>query len=47
MTLLYLAIAAAVLALTVWNLWTEKDWRKQAAAAMVAVPLLLRVLMLK
>lgn len=47
MTYLYLAIAAFVLGLTVWNLWTEKDWRKQAAAAMVAVPLLLRVLMIK
>lgn len=47
MTLVYIAIAAAILALTLWNLWTEKDWRKQAGAAMVAVPLLLRVLMLK
>ncbi len=47
MTYLYLAIAASVLGLTVWNLWTEKDWRKQATAAMVAVPLLLRVLMIK
>lgn len=47
MTAVYIAIAAAVLTLTVWNLWTEKDWRKQAAAAMVAIPLLLRVLMVK
>jgi len=47
MTYLYLAIAACMLALTVWNLWTEKDWRKQASAAMVAIPLLLRVLMIK
>jgi hypothetical protein len=47
MTLIYLAIAAAVLALTVWNLWTEKDWRMQCAAAMVALPLLLRVLLIK
>ncbi len=47
MTVVYIAIAAALLALTVWNLWTERDWRKQCTAAMVAVPLLLRVLMIK
>jgi len=47
MKILYLVIAAAILALTAWNLWTEKDWRKQATAAMVAVPLLLRVLLIK
>jgi hypothetical protein len=47
MTLVYLAIAAGVLVLTVWNLWTEKDWRKQASAAMVAIPLLLRVFLIK
>jgi lipopolysaccharide export system protein LptC len=45
--IVYLIIAAAVLVLTVWNLWTEKDWRKQATAAMVAVPLLLRVILIK
>jgi hypothetical protein len=47
MKIVYLAIAAGGLALTAWNLWTEKDWRKQATAAMVAVPLLLRVLLIK
>jgi hypothetical protein len=47
MKILYLGIAAAILALTAWNLWTEKDWRKQATAAMVAIPLLLRVLLIK
>ena len=47
MKIVYLAIGASVLVLTVWNLWTEKDWRKQATAAMVAVPLLLRVLLIK
>jgi len=45
--LAYLTISAAILALAVWNLWTEKDWRKQAAAAMVAIPLLLRVFLIK
>jgi hypothetical protein len=33
--------------LSVWNLITERDWRKQAAAAMVIVPLLLRVFLIK
>jgi len=47
MRIIYLAIAASVLVLTVWNLWTEKDWRKQATAAMVAIPLLLRVFLIK
>jgi len=47
MTIVYLAIAATILALAIWNLWTEKDWRKQCAAAMVALPLLLRVLLIK
>lgn len=47
MKIIYLTIAAGVLVLTAWNLWTEKDWRKQATAAMVAVPLLLRVLLIK
>ena len=47
MTIVYLAIAAVILALTMWNLWTEKDWRKQASAAMVAIPLLLRVFLVK
>jgi hypothetical protein len=45
--IVYLIISAAILVLTVWNLWTEKDWRRQAAAAMVAIPLLLRVFLIK
>lgn len=47
MTAVYIAIAAAVLTLTIWNLWTEKDWRKQASAALVVIPLLLRVFLVK
>jgi len=47
MTAVYIAIAASVLALTVWNLWTEKDWRKQASAALVVIPLLLRLFLVK
>ncbi len=46
MTYLYLVIAASVLGLTAWNLWTEKDWRKQATAALVAIPIGLRVLLI-
>lgn len=45
--IVYLAVAALVLAMSVWNLWREKDWKKQIAAAMVALPLLMRVLLIK
>ena len=44
---IYLAITAAVLALTIWNFVTEHAWQLQAAAAMVSIPLLLRVLLIK
>jgi hypothetical protein len=47
MFLIYLVIAAVVLVLTVWNLFTERDWRKQVSAVMVAIPLLLRILLIK
>jgi len=43
----YLFIAAGVLALSIWNFLTEKDWRKQASIAMVIIPLLLRVFLIK
>ena len=44
---IYLLIAAAMLALSIWNFITETDWRKQAGIAMVIVPLLLRVFLIK
>ena len=44
---IYLIITAAVLAMIVWCFVTEKDWRKQLCAAMVIIPLLLRVLLIK
>jgi len=44
---IYLLIAASVLVLAIWNFLTEKDWRKQASIAMVIIPLLLRVLLIK
>lgn len=43
----YLVITAAVLALVIWNFITEEDWRKKVAAAMVIIPLILRVLLIK
>ena len=43
----YLIITAAVLALVVWNFITEEDWRKKVAAAMVIIPLVLRVFLIK
>ena len=47
MRIVYLALTAGIFLLTVWNLWSEKDWRRQASAAMVALPLLLRILLIK
>jgi len=44
---IYLSIAALVLAMVLWCFVTEKDWRKKISAAMVIVPLLLRVLLIK
>ncbi len=46
-TYVYLAILAAVLALVVWALVSSKKWSFQATAAMVIVPLVLRLLMIK
>ena len=47
MFFVYLAITAGVLALVIWNFVTEKDWRKQVGAAMVIIPLLMRLLLIK
>jgi hypothetical protein len=44
---IYLVILAAVLALTVWVLFDTKKFSLQMTAAMVIVPLLLRLLMIK
>lgn len=46
MTFIYLAILAAVLALTLWNLVTSRKPSLQATAAMVMVPLLLRLFLI-
>lgn len=45
--IIYLGIAAWVLALAVWCLIAEKKPTKQATAAMVIVPLLLRLFLVK
>lgn len=46
-TWIYRAIIAMVLGFTVWNMFTEKKLTLQLNAAMVIIPLLLRLLMIK
>jgi len=43
----YWIITLVLLLLVGAHLWREGDWRKQFAAALVLVPLLMRVLLLK
>lgn len=47
MTFVYALIALFVLALTLWVALDEDDRYLQATAALVAIPILLRVLMIK
>jgi hypothetical protein len=47
MTGIYLAIVAVVLALAAWCLLTERTLRGQLNAALVVIPLLLRLLLIK
>ena len=47
MTLIYRCILAMVLLLTVRCCYREKDFWKQGTAALVVIPLLLRLLMVK
>ena len=47
MTLIYRVIAALVLFFTVVNLFEEKEFKKQINAALVVIPLVLRILMIK
>lgn len=47
MTLIYRGILAMVLLLTVRCCYRERDFWRQATAALVVVPLLLRLLMVK
>ncbi|MDR1351648.1 MAG: hypothetical protein LBK05_00070 [Treponema sp.] len=47
MFIVYLIITAMILAFTTWNIITEKDWKVQAGDAMVLIPLLLRIFLVK
>ncbi len=47
MTLIYRGIVALLLLLVVWNILDEKDIKQQALSALVIIPLVLRVLMIK
>ncbi len=47
MVIIYRLIALFILTMVVWNALKEEDRTLQATAALVAIPLLLRVLMLK
>jgi hypothetical protein len=45
--IIYILIAAVVLLLTVIDLFSEKNWKKQLTHIIVIVPLLLRILLIK
>ena len=47
MTWIYQGITAVVICLIVWNLLRERRLVEQMAAALVLLPLLLRMLMIK
>lgn len=46
-TLIYRGIIAVVLIFTIWNLFDEEKITHQANAALVVIPLILRLLMIK
>lgn len=46
-TIIYRLIILLILIFTVWNLFTEEKIIKQANAALVVIPLVLRLLMIK
>ncbi len=45
--ILYIAITAYLVGLTVWVLYREKEWGLQAVCALVLIPLLLRLFGMK
>ncbi|MBE0635004.1 hypothetical protein IH601_03310 [Candidatus Bipolaricaulota bacterium] len=47
MTIIYQVITASVILLVGWNLFREKRLVEQMATALVLIPLILRVLMIK
>lgn len=46
-TLLYIALVAYLLGLTIWNLYIEKVTLNQLTCVMVAIPLILRLVGVK
>lgn len=46
-TLIYRGIVGLVLVFTVWNLFSDKKLVNQANAALVVIPMILRLLMIK
>lgn len=47
LTIIYLVIIALVLGFIVWNMFTEKDVMVQIDAALVLIPLVLRLFLIK
>lgn len=47
LTVIYLAIIAMLLGFIGWNMFTEKDVMKQIDAALVMIPLILRLFLIK
>lgn len=47
LTIIYRIIVALVIALVGWNLFTEKKLTAQMNCALVLIPMVLRVLMIK
>ncbi|MDO5028305.1 MAG: hypothetical protein Q4E36_03460 [Bacillota bacterium] len=46
-TLIYRLLLVIILFFVVWNLFDEEEIFKQANAAMLVIPLILRILMIK
>jgi hypothetical protein len=44
---IYIFIAAVFLALTVWDLFSEPNWKRQLTHILVLIPLILRVFQVK
>jgi hypothetical protein len=43
----YICIAAYLTVIVVWEFFTERNWKKQVAYAMILIPFVLRVLLIK
>lgn len=47
LTVIYLAIIVMLLGLVIWNMFTEKDIMVQIDAALIIIPLVLRLFLIK